>query len=482
MRPVLILFLIAITMSMAAPFAAADDLAPKLRSALVKLNVTSQSYDYTSPWKKSRVRNMTGRGVVVQPGVILTLASNVDHALMIEVQVANSARRYPAKIKHVDARMDLALVEITDPELRKQLQPLPLGEPVKLDDEFNVYELAQDNLVQRSPARVVRASASSTLLTMHLQTDGTGGGNGQVAIKDGKIVGLLTVRSRQQGRITSIESIKKYLADFDDGSYNGCPGPSIWIQPLLRDDLREFYGLTKDQHGLGVVRTVAGRTGEGVLQEKDVITVVDGYAIDDEAKFEHPVHGRLNASWLFQGKHYAGSKIKVKVLRGDKEQELELELKAWPNSVRAVPSGPGAGRPQYLVTGGLVILELHERVYIPRSPGGVFLRRYREREGWDAAGPRRRYVYVDRVFSDNSNKGFEYLRHTPIQRINGMQITDIADVAKALKTPKGKYHVFEFEGVASDYAIVAADLEEIDKRVSASYRIPKMRHLRGDPE
>jgi len=481
MRPILILLVVA-TIASTAVTATADDLAPKLRAALVKLNVTSQSYDYTSPWKKGRVRTMTGRGVVVQPGVILTLASNVDHALMIEVQVANSARRYPAKIKHVDPRMNLALVEITDPELRERLKPIPLGDSVKLDDEFNIYELAQDNLVQRSPARVVRASASSTLLTMHLQTDGTGGGNGQVAIKDGKVVGMLTLRSRQQGRITSIESIKKYLADFDDDSYDGCPGPSIWIQPLLRDDLRAYYGLTKDQHGLGVVRTVAGRTGEGVLLEKDVITVVDGHAIDDEAKFEHPVHGRLNASWLFQGKHYAGSKVKVKVLRGGAEKELELELKAWPNSVRTVPSGPGAGRPQYLVTGGLVILELHERVYIPRSPGGVFLRRYREREGWDATGPRRRYVYVDRVFSDKSNKGFEYLRHTPIERINGMQITEIADIAKALETPKGKYHIFEFEGVASDYAIVAADLEEIDKRVASIYRIPKMRHLRGDIE
>jgi len=198
MRPILTLLLVATTASIAT----ADDLAPKLRAALVKLNVTSQPYDYTSPWKKGRVRNKTGRGVVVQPGVILTLASNVNHALMIEVQVANSARRYPAKIKHVDTRMNLALVEITDPELRERLKPIPLGDSVKLDDEFNIYELAGDNLVQRSPARVVRASASSTLLTMHLQTDGTGGGNGQVAIKDGKIVAWrdyfdLTAWSRQ---------------------------------------------------------------------------------------------------------------------------------------------------------------------------------------------------------------------------------------------------------------------------------------------
>lgn len=467
---------------LATGIAVADDLAPKLRKGLVKLSVTSQSYDITSPWKKSRVRNMTGRGVVIQPGVILTLATNVRDALMIEVQVANSARRFPAKLKHADARMNLALVEITDEKLREELAPMELGDPVKLDDEFDIYELGQDNMIERAPARVVRSDASSTILSLRLQTNGSGGGNGQIAVKDGKIVGLVSSRSRQQGRITSIESIKKYLGDHEDGTYHGCPGPSIWIQTLLRDDLRDYYGLKDGQHGLGVVRTVAGRTGAGVLQEKDVITFVDGYAIDDEGKFKHELHGRLNASWLFQGRRYAGDKVKVKVLRAGEETELDLELKAWPDSARTVPSGPGEGRPQYIVTGGLVILELHEKIYIPRSAGGVFLRRYREREGWDASGSRRRYVYVDRVFSDESNKGFEYLRHTPIIRINGFEIGEIADVTKALEVPKGEFHVFEFEGVASDYAVPVKDLAAIDKRVSETYRIPKMRHLRGDPE
>jgi len=473
---------ISVVLGLLAATAAADDLMPKLRASLVKVSTTGQSFNNTSPWKKTRVRNSIGRGVVVAPGVILTLASNVRDARMIEVMVANSARRYPAKIKHVDTRMNLALVEITDEKLREQLKPLELGEPVKLDDEFDLYELGQDNMVERGPARVVRADASPTVLSLRLQTTGSGGGNGQVAIKEGKIVGLLTSRSRQQGQITSIESIRKYLKDHEDGTYHGCPGASVWIQTLLREDLREFYGLKPDQHGLAVVRTVAGRTGEGVLQAGDVIMAVDGYDIDDEGKFKHERHGRLNVSWLFQGRRYPGDKIRIKVARAGKEQELEVELKAWPDSARSVPSGPGEGRPQYLVTGGLVILELHERVYIPRSPGGVFLRRYRDREGWDAAGKRRRFVYVDRVFADESNKGFEGLRFTPILRVNGMDITEIADVAKALEAPKGEFHVFEFEGVASDFVVAAAELEAIDKRIADNYRIPKMRHLRGDAQ
>ena len=100
---------IALLLSAAAvgPPSAADDLAPKLRTGLVRLYVTAQSYDAREPWKKRSDRSRVGRGVVVAPGVVLTRAFNVADARMIEVAVANSARRYPARVKHVDARIGL---------------------------------------------------------------------------------------------------------------------------------------------------------------------------------------------------------------------------------------------------------------------------------------------------------------------------------------------------------------------------------------
>ena len=85
-----------------------------LRAGLVRLHVTTQYYDATSPWKVSGESTRGGRGVLIQPGVILTPASNVRNERMIEFSVANSARRYPAKLRHVDHRLGLALIDITD--------------------------------------------------------------------------------------------------------------------------------------------------------------------------------------------------------------------------------------------------------------------------------------------------------------------------------------------------------------------------------
>ena len=333
---------------------------------------------------------------------------------------------------------------------------------------------------------MTRASTSSTQLKLTLQTTCSDGGNGAVALRDGKIVGLLmgTHRSRQEGTLLALETIRHYLDDFEDGTYHGCPAPSMYPQLMLRDDLRDFYGMGKERHGMLITRVMHGRTGHGVVQDGDVLLKLDGYDIDDESKFTHEVHGRLNASWLFQGRRYPGDKVKATVLRGGKEQEVEFELRGAPESEKSIPDGPGKERPQFMVVGGLVIFELNKRLAgtIGRTPGGVLLRRFNDRAGWDPPTERHRMAYVDRVYQDPSNKGFEWLRQTPIKSVNGRPINRIADVAKALEKPEGKFHVFRFDGVASDYVVVADQLEAINERIAKTYRISRLRYLKGDPK
>jgi hypothetical protein len=401
---------------------------------------------------------------------------------MIQVSVANSARLYMAELEHVDPRLGLALVKVTDPELKDRLEPLPLGEPVRLDDEFDLFQIGRENLVERSTGRVVRAEAGSTGLRLRLKTTCADPGQGQAAISDGKVVGLLisTNRSRQEGVLLSLETVRHYLVDLEDGEYRGLPGGGMWTLPLLRDDLRAFYGVGGNQHGVVVSRVIRDRTGHGVVEPGDVLLSVDGFDLDDEGKFMHPVHGRLDVAYLFRGSRYAGDRIRVRLLRRMEVSEAELELKAWPGAAQRVPEAPRKERPRFLVVGGLVILELNQSTAanMSRTPGGVILRRYRERAAWDQPTERKRIVYVDRILADQSNKGFEKLHHAPIETVNGEPIHSILDVRKALETPvAGGFHLFRFEGLESDFVIEAAALEEIDERIARTYKVTLLRHL-----
>ncbi|MDJ0520644.1 MAG: hypothetical protein QNJ90_01075 [Planctomycetota bacterium] len=471
--------------SPAAPAAAKDeDLAPKLRAALVRVHVTYQSYESTAPWKLGRAYTRSGRGVVVGDGVIMVKSSVVTNQRMIEIAIANSARRYPGKLRHVDKRIGLALIEFDDPNLKKALGPLDLGEPVKLDDEFEIHYLGRDNIPERTQARVIRAIAGSTGLSLQLRASLSDSGDGQVALKDGKVVGLVTSSygSRQQATILSIETIRQYMDDFGDDAYSGRPGPGFWTHQLLRQDLRTYYGLADNQHGIAIRRVVPGRSGDGVLEEGDVLLAVDGYDIDDEGKFVHEVHGRLSSSYLLSGRRYAGDRVRAKILRDGAEVEVEFELKGQEPGEKRVPDGYGAGRPQFMVIGGLVLLELTSSSGISRSAGGVILRRFRERANWDPPTKRRRVIYVDRVLQDESNKGYENVYDQPIKTINGIEINDFKDVPKALETPEGAYHVFRFDGLESDLVIEAAKLDEINKRIADKYKVTRMRYLKGDKD
>ncbi|MFB3066025.1 MAG: PDZ domain-containing protein [Planctomycetota bacterium] len=485
MTRVLILVLAALVCAAPAIMAADTDLAPKLRAALVTLKVTSQAYDLQNPWKTSDDRTSTSRGVLIDHGIILTKASNVRNRRMITVSVANSSRQYQAKLKHVDYRIGLAQVEIIDPELKRRLSPLEIGDPVKLDDEFDIYQLGRDNLVERATARVVRADASGARLSLRVKTTLSDSGNGQIAVRDGKIVGLVTgtYASRQEGTLLSVETIRHYLNDFKDGKYDGLPGGGIWWRPLLRDDLRAYYGVGDDQHGMAVTRVMPDRTGHPVLKAGDVITEASGFALDDEGNYVDPIHGQLSASYLFQGRQYAGDKIPLKILRKGKPMEIEILLPAWPTPEQRVPRGSVDKRPEFLVRGGLVILELtrNRASRIGRSPNGVVLRRYRDRAGWDPPSERKRIVYVNTVLADPTNKGFETnLNRAVIKSVNGQPIHRLRDVLVALESPEGKYHVFRFEGLSPDFVIEASKLAEIDKRIADTYKVTLTEHLEDD--
>lgn len=462
--------------------AADDDLAPKLRAALVRLHVTSQTWENASPWQLNEERTREGRGVVVKPGLILTKSSNVADHRLIEVSVANSARRYAARLSHVDKRLGLALVECKDAELAKVLAPLPLGKPVGLDDEFDIHQLGNDNVPERYKANVIRASAGPAGLSLLLKTTCSDTGDGQVALKDGRIVGLVTSTfgSRQQATILSLETVRRYLADFDDGVYQGLPDMGFWTQPLLRADLRTFYGLAPEQHGLAVSRTVEGHTGHGVLEVGDVILAMEGYDLDDEGTFVHERHGRLHSSYLSSGRRHAGDTIRVLVLRGGAKVGLKVPLLGQAPEDKRIPDGYDDGRPQYMVVAGLVLLELTSNSSISRSPGGVILRRYRERSNWDPPSERKRIIYADRLLQDPATKGYEDIHQLPLASINGRAIHAFGDVGKALETPEGDYHVFRFEGLESDFVIAADQRETIDARIAERYKIRSLRHVDAD--
>ena len=167
------------------------------------------------------------------------------------------------------------------------------------------------------------------------------------------------------------------------------------------------------------------------------------------------------------------------MLRDGTEQTLELELKTYASSRRLIPWRRDGEAPAYLVVGGLVFRELD----------GSYLRSWGD--DWSQNAPselvttyhmqghaqepdRRRVIVLSAVLPDRYNLGYHDVSDLIVERVNGLPIDSVRDVAEAFGKPDGNYHVVELEPNSQRIEIVldASQLEEASERIAQAYQIP----------
>ena len=79
-------------------------------SQVVVLVVTTQDYDEWRPWEKKTPETRTVQAVVLDGSLIATTADLVENATVIFVEKHGRPLREPARIVHVDADANLALL------------------------------------------------------------------------------------------------------------------------------------------------------------------------------------------------------------------------------------------------------------------------------------------------------------------------------------------------------------------------------------
>src|SRR5262249_43105906 len=111
-----------------------------VESSVVKLLVTTRRPDYFRPWTKSPPEKASGSGVVIDGKRILTNAHVVMHASEVFVQMRRGGDQLPAKVKAIGPGIDLAIVELTNPEKLKDVPALPLAKELpQLKSRVSVY-------------------------------------------------------------------------------------------------------------------------------------------------------------------------------------------------------------------------------------------------------------------------------------------------------------------------------------------------------
>lgn len=465
-------------------------------TSLVKVNVTSQPWNARIPWQKTPPGGRRGLGVLLEKNQILVTGQMVADATYIELEQAESGRKLPAKVKAVDYEANLALLEpaAAAQDFFAGLKPMVLETNARIGDELEVWQLGRVGDLISTPLQISKVLTTryflETSLFLVYETVGiirTEGNSFTLpVVKNGRLAGLLLRYNSRDQTATVLPGpiIAHFLKDIADGDYQGFPSLGVEFQQTLDEQFREYLGMKKDQQGIYVGLVAKGGSAESIgLKDGDIILEMNGKKVDARGDYQDEKFGTLSMSHLVRGHSYVGDELKVKVLRGGKEQTLSGKLtRKNPKDFVVWPYLFDRGV-NYLVHGGLIFQELS----IPwlQSFG----------EDWEANGPlrlvhvakhtddyekagKRKIVFLAATLPTRTTQGYERLAGIIVTKVNGRDINDLADLDKAFKEPQHGLHTVEFEDYPKIIHLDAITAESDNLRLlNGQYRVTSLKRI-----
>lgn len=478
----------------AAGTAAAAPAAPQpLQAQVVSVSVTFQSFNEGQPWAKNNPGSREIAAVVVDGPLLLTTASDVADATMIQLLKHGRADRFTARVLHIDYEINLALLAVEDPAFFADLVPARLATAVPTSGVVQSVRW-RNRQFESSASRVSRLEVGETELSylshmfLVLTTDLDGGGWSEPVFDGrGDLVGLTASQNDRTAKVIPAEILGAYLRAARVAPYRGFAALGLAWQVNRDATLARYLGQTTGVRGVIVRQVPWGSFGCGVLQPRDILLSIDGHAIDADGFSEHPRYGRLRMDHFAVEGHQAGDIVPVQVLRAGQLLDLKIALPAYPTASRLVPWIRPGTPPPYLLAGGFLFREF-DAAYLRlwgnewRKKAPLNLLVSFDLDGTTQRADQRRLVLLQTVLPDAFNIGYQDLSNLLVSEVNGRPVDSLADVEDAFRHPVGGFHVIAFHpnGERAEAVLDAAQFAAATARIVAQYQVPSPMRLAAD--
>ena len=462
--------------------------------SLVRVNVTGQPYDYFRPWQKKAPFSKRALGAVLPHGQVLVTADLVANQNYVELERAESGDKSAANVVVVDYEANLALLEPTDKNFLKDLQPLGLALDTVVGDKLAAWQLEPTGAlvvtegivttigITRYPADV------ADFLTYRLSIPMQYRDNSYTVplVKNNKLAALLLRFDPRTQVMDAIPApiIAHFLKDAASQHYQGFPSLGISFFPTRDPELRKYAGETGQSSGVYITavepRQPAAKAG---LQPGDIVTAVDDHGIDQNGNYVDGLYGKLGFGNLVTGKAYSGDTIALHILRNGKPMTLHATLEHRSEDDYVVPPYNIDEPPSYYVLGGLVFEEL-SRQYLKEWGSNwqkdapqdfVYLDKFQSELFPDG---NRKIVILSQVLPANSTIGYDDFTYLVVEKVNGKKIESLNDLAEAVKTPINGFDVIETSDDPKQLALNAAEAEAEAQALQKNYGLPALQRLR----
>jgi len=279
-----------------------------------------------------QVQRSLGSGVIVDPsGLIVTNHHVIEGADEVKVSLADK-RELAADVVLRDARSDLAVLRLKDNERFPAIDlgdsdALQVGDVVlAIGNPFAVGQTVTHGIV----SAVARTQVGITDYQFFIQTDAAinpGNSGGALVDLSGRLVGINTAIFSRSGGSQGIgfaipaNMVKVVVASAKGG---GSAVRRPWLGARLQavtPEIAESIGLKRPAGALVASLTAGSPAARGGLKSGDLITAVDGQAVDDPNAFDY----------RFATKSLGGS-AHLGIVRSGREMAVTVALEPLPDT------------------------------------------------------------------------------------------------------------------------------------------------------
>lgn len=455
-----------------------------VEGSIIKIYTTQAAPDYFTPWRLLTPSQSSGSGSVISGNRILTNAHVVADASYVQVQKHNDPNRYTARVVFVSHSSDLAIVTVDAPGFFEDLEPLSIGELPRAQEEVYVFGYPMGgrtlSITKGILSRVeqqVYAHSGDFLLAGQIDAAINPGNSGGPVIVDQKIVGVVMQansggRAENLGYFVPPAIIEHVLTDAEDGVYDGFPDLGFRTQDLESPAAKSAYGLRSEQSGVLVIKVFEDSPAAGVLQENDIVTKIDGFAVAGDSTITVNPELQTNFKYAIDLRQI-GESIEIEFSRNGQLQTRELIAQKRQQSYSLVKQEAFDEVPEYYIYGGVLFVPLNMNLIMRWGPDwnrAAPVSLLQARSQWSSP-ERRELVVALQVLASDVNLGYHDLRNWIVDTVNGEAIRDFAHFVQVLGRNQDRHVVFRNE---SGYQVVIDHQEAMasEARILQQYRIP----------
>ncbi|MGD9590914.1 MAG: trypsin-like peptidase domain-containing protein [Candidatus Berkiella sp.] len=450
----------------------------------VKIYTQALEYDYHAPWNAPNISKWTGSGFVIDGKKIITNAHVAGGSIFLEVQLANDAVKYHAKLTAVSHESDLAMLEVDDEEFWSKTKALPIGDTPARKQKVEVHGFPMggegycitDGIVSRLENDTY-VHGEQILLSTQVSAPINPGNSGGAVLSEGKVVGVVhqSVRGGQSIGYMIPASVLKHFIEQVGTNNMGFPTLGIVTQNLENPFLREHYQMKGKQTGI-VVRSIPALSClKDKLKVNDVILKINNVPISNNGTVNIEPMKRVDYKYLINNSKL-GDEIVMDILREGNPLTIKATLNNALGSMHVISPLAFGKQPTFYIIGGGIVIQPVSRNYM-KDTHSSFSNKLKE-------NPHEQLVVINCILKNEYTQGYDDLSGELIEKINDKEIKNILDAIQAIQANQSKVHTIETQ---SGKTIVLPRLSaKVRKEILHAYQIPHDRSenlkLRPKPE